>query len=182
MRKEITTEPASEPISLIEAKNHCIVDHSEDDYLLNIYIKAARLTAQGYANKLLGVHTVTLYYDETDLMSALCIDDLATITSVHYYDKGNTENAITSSEYDVYGNRLIFKEIGSYDFRKYDCLKIAYSTPSNINNNTKLALLQIIAHWYEHREVVRGEGAQMNLEIPVGALQVLRGIERNWLF
>jgi uncharacterized phiE125 gp8 family phage protein len=49
----VLTGPASEPVTLADAKAHCRVDNTYDDSLIGTYITAARLEAEQYLNRAL---------------------------------------------------------------------------------------------------------------------------------
>lgn len=58
---QVVTPPATEPITLIEAKNWLKVDFSEDDNLISSLIVAARQYAEHYCN----THFITSTYSES---------------------------------------------------------------------------------------------------------------------
>jgi uncharacterized phiE125 gp8 family phage protein len=49
----VITPPASEPVSVALARQHCRVDASYDDNLLGMYVTSARLLAEAYLNRAL---------------------------------------------------------------------------------------------------------------------------------
>jgi len=56
----VTVQPASEPVSLTEAKAQCRVDGSDSDTLLNNYILAARIFVEEYTGTKLVSQTVLM--------------------------------------------------------------------------------------------------------------------------
>lgn len=96
----IATAPASEPITLTEAKAHCRVDSSADDTLLTALIQSAREWAEGFANQ----RIVAQAWDYTLDGFPACIDlpfgPVTAITHVKYYDTANVLQTLSSSAYD----------------------------------------------------------------------------------
>lgn len=45
--------PASEPVTLVQAKDHCRIDNDADDALVSLYLEGARLEAEAYLNRAL---------------------------------------------------------------------------------------------------------------------------------
>ena len=96
----LATAPASEPITLTEAKAHCRVDSSADDTLIGTLITSAREWAEGFAN----VRIVSQTWDYTLDAFPACIDlpfgPVSAITHIKYYDTANVQQTLSSSAYD----------------------------------------------------------------------------------
>ena len=54
----VTKQPAAEPVTVQQARNHCRIDDASDDELLEGYIKAARIMAEGYLSRVLITQTL----------------------------------------------------------------------------------------------------------------------------
>ena len=55
---QVTTQPAGEPVSVEQVKQHCRIDSSADDDLLTGYLTAARIMAEGYLSRALLTQTL----------------------------------------------------------------------------------------------------------------------------
>jgi uncharacterized phiE125 gp8 family phage protein len=49
----VTTQPAAEPVTVAQVKQHCRIDNGADDELLAGYLTAARIMAEGYLSRAL---------------------------------------------------------------------------------------------------------------------------------
>jgi len=113
---KLITAPASEPITLDEAKDHLRVDVSEDDALITTLIVAAREAAEHITGRALMQQTWELALDcfhdieDCDLRyrigrHAYRINipkpPLVSITSVKYYDTDGTLQTMASSDYQL---------------------------------------------------------------------------------
>jgi len=58
------TAPADRPVTLAEVKNHCRIDHSDDDTLVQSYIDAAVAHVEGWSG-VLGRCLVTQTWRQT---------------------------------------------------------------------------------------------------------------------
>lgn len=64
MAFQLVTPPASEPITLEEAKKHLRVDFSDDDALIELFLSAARQNAESYMGRALISQVWDLYLDD----------------------------------------------------------------------------------------------------------------------
>lgn len=49
----VVVAPASEPVTLAQAKAHCRIDNDADDTLVSMYLQGARMEAEAYLNRAL---------------------------------------------------------------------------------------------------------------------------------
>lgn len=95
---KVTTGPASEPITLSEAKAHLRVEFDDDDTLITALIAAARDYAERYTHRALLTQTITQvlpcfpYYEYRNQNRAIRLfrPPLATLKTIKYYDSDNT--------------------------------------------------------------------------------------------
>lgn len=80
---KVTIQPATEPISLEEAKLHLKVDTDADDTLITALITSARQYVERYCNIALITQTVTEKYDCLSAMR-LSVSPVVVVTSVQY--------------------------------------------------------------------------------------------------
>lgn len=64
MGLRLKTAPATEPVSLVEAKLFLRVDHSDEDSLINDLIQAARECVEEYTKRALITQTWTMFLDQ----------------------------------------------------------------------------------------------------------------------
>lgn len=102
MALNIITQPASEPITLTEAKLHCKVDHDDDDALITNLIQAAREEAEHELNRPLITQTWELTLDAfPDVEIALGKANVLAITSVTYIDEAGDSQTIAAENYSL---------------------------------------------------------------------------------
>ena len=126
----VTSAPASEPITLAEAKTALRIDHSEwDDEIEGVWLPAAREEIERRLSVKLVTQTVKVTLDRFPSLGIVGFDDqdrlrvvpaeqiiagqiaagvieipvesVASISSVKYYDTDNTLQTISSSNYQV---------------------------------------------------------------------------------
>lgn len=96
MPYKLVTEPASEPVSLTEAKRHLRVDYTDDDDLIAIFIKAARQHAETYTGRAFIDQTWELTLDEfPDNEIQILKPPLIEVESVKYDDAAGDEQTLS---------------------------------------------------------------------------------------
>lgn len=162
MRIEIVEPPESEPVTLDEAKAFARITLDDDDDIVTSLIVSAREFVENYTNRALIEQTRLVYLDLCDMPLGNSITlpfNPLTIESINSYDSENTETEMDDSDYFLSGRRVALNQNAQWpnDLREFDCLAIettagygddADSVPVNI----KTAILQLVAHTYEHRE------------------------------
>jgi uncharacterized phiE125 gp8 family phage protein len=190
MGLKLVTPPASEPVSLSEAKEHLRITGSDEDALITTFIEAAREYCEEYQNRAYITQTWDLSLDEfPDSPYSLPKPPLKSISSIKYYDQDGTEYEFNASDYLVdtasvkgrvslaYGkswpsvtlqpmNGVIIQFIAGYGDAGSD-------VPERIRNAIKVLVGQI----YENREAT---DIKEHLEIPF-AVHALLGLDRIML-
>lgn len=156
----VTVAPASEPLTLAEAKLQCRVDGSDEDSLLSDLISAARVFTEAYCGTAIGSQTVVLRCSSFCDFIDLPIAPIASITEIKYLDSAGTEQTLST---DVYEGVLIGLEPTIR-------LKINQSWPSvrdasdairvtvvagysEVPAAVKHAMLLMIGNWFDSRAV-----------------------------
>ena len=99
---EVTTGPASEPVSLADMKEHLRVDITDDDDLITAQIVAARRWIEQYCNRSLFTQTLTAYFDRMPLDRIMLPQSpVASVASFNYVDTSGDSQTITASDYLV---------------------------------------------------------------------------------
>jgi uncharacterized phiE125 gp8 family phage protein len=105
MSLKITSQPASEPVTLAEVKLHLRLesDYTTEDDALDRYIQAAREYCEGFQRRAYISTTYEMYLDSFPAGDAIKIpvNPLISVTSVNYYDTDDTEATMSSDDYLV---------------------------------------------------------------------------------
>lgn len=106
MTLTLITAPASEPLTLAEAKAHCRVEHTLDDTLITALIVAARLSAEHELNRPLITQTWEVSLE--DFPSSIEGEGISlgkyrpiAITSVKYLSTDGTDTTIDAAAYTL---------------------------------------------------------------------------------
>jgi uncharacterized phiE125 gp8 family phage protein len=116
----LVTGPALEPVSLIEAKQHCRIDSTDDDGLLAGYILAARSYAEDYTRRAFITQTwdyriSNAYADNPCVMGWPAVKQgdtyyprielpkppLISVTSITYVDTAGVSQTLAADQYQV---------------------------------------------------------------------------------
>ncbi len=159
----VTTQPATEPLTLTEAKLHLKVDTTVDDDLITALITATRQSVERYCNSALITQTITEKYDcFTSRGFRLSVSPAITITSVSYTDSaGDTQTLST----DVYGldnysrpARVFLKENQQWPQTRVEPNTVTvvytagYGAASDVPGPIKTAMKLMLADLYENRQ------------------------------
>lgn len=158
-----TSAPAAEPLSTAEAKSHLKITHSDDDTLIDSYVKAARLWAENYMHRQLITATWALTLDEFPDVIELPYPPLASVTSIVYTDSDGDPQTLSSSVYTVdtvsapgrvylaYGQS--WPSVRSIRHAVTVTYTAGYgASGSSVPENIRAALRILVAHYYEARE------------------------------
>ena len=161
MSLRVITAPAAEPVSVATAKSHLRIDLSDEDTLLESYIKAAREQAELLTRQAFITQTLEQTFKgwPSDYVLRLWWPPLQSVISVKYYDSDNTE--ATWTDYSVDTN----SEPGAIHFNSFPAVTLSESggvvvrfaagygaDGTSVPERFKQLILQLIGHWYENRE------------------------------
>lgn len=184
MRHRITTQPASEPISLEEAKAHLRVDVSDDDAYITGLIAAARQYCEGATSRAFIEQTITL---ELEAFPCRAIElprpPLISVTSVKYLNAdGDLVTLVANTDYKVIASsdtepgRIIPAYGTSWPTPgrcEEDAVQIVYKAgwadATDVPLTIRQAILLAVGHWYETREAV-SEGPMAEVPLAVDSL------------
>lgn len=161
----LITAPASEPVSLTEAKLQCHVDSSAEDALLTALIVAARQHVEETTSRALITQTREIRLDAWPLLLYLPRPPAISITSVTYTDDAGVTATLSASAYAlrtgtepgcVLFDGTLLPTVTLADMAgvkvRYDC---GYgASASSVPKPLFQAMLLLIAHWYTNREAV----------------------------
>jgi uncharacterized phiE125 gp8 family phage protein len=132
---KVTTDPASEPITVDELKLFARIDSSYEDTLLTAFIVTARQLTEKFLRRALITQTITL---EMDYWSSWVIElprpPLISVTSIVYVNEDDTTTTYSSDNYYVRTNaepgQLVIKNGSSVPIntdRYYGGYRITYT-------------------------------------------------------
>ena len=163
------TPPASEPVSLAEAKLFLRVDHSAEDELISLLITAAREAVEAGIGRALITRRVResldIWVREASQGALLGLGPVTNVVAVRLLADNGSQSVLDPERYRLDGNRdrprLVFanglpatlREIGGIEI-EYDC---GYADEAgDLPVALRLATMQIVASLYELRQ---GEGS-----------------------
>lgn len=193
------TAPASEPITLAEAKSYLRVDSSGDDALITSLISTARKLCEEHTQRALMTQTYQLFLDaledvEDNLWEGmrtgpyinyyknyieLPMPPVVSISHIKTYDDNDTATTFASSKYYVDNARqparvvLRTGETFPTALRVANAIEVKYVTgyasASAVPEPIKFAIYQVLTYLYEHR----GDMYEGKTSLPATATKLL---------
>ena len=161
--------PATEPVSLTEAKLHLRVDGTDEDTLISALIVAARQEAEAYTRRALVTQTWRYTCDRLAATVTLPHQPLQSVTSISI--DGVT---LAASNYGVDTSTGRVRPLAGYAADDIGGIAITYvagyGAASDVPQAVSQAMLLMIGHWYEHREAVITGSISSELPLTARAL------------
>lgn len=174
----LVTAPATEPITLAEAKLQCGIatDVNYHDPLLQILITAAREKVEADTSRAIITQTWDYSFDLWPIgLEAIYLPraPVASITSVKYYDQANAQQTLSTTVYKT----MLDREPGEIRVHYQQQWPFLYGEPGGITvryvagygtantsvpQSLRQALLLLIDHWFENRDTVGNVGPQIS--------------------
>jgi len=184
MALTIVTEPAAEPIDAEEAREHLRLDLTLEDALLDGLITAARRKVEELTARGLMTQTWELRLDSfptTIYVPLSPLDATAPITSIKYVDTEGVEQTLAAANYTVDRYSEPGRIVPAYGLSWPSTravpnavtvqFKVGYGEADDVPEAIKLAIKQLLAHWYENREPVSiGSAAIAEIPLTMAAL------------
>jgi uncharacterized phiE125 gp8 family phage protein len=166
VKYKILTQPATEPITLTEAKLHLRVSNTLENDLITSLIVAARKWVENFTWRPLITQTWTLFFDFSDVQEIkdrtinISKNPVQTISSVKYYDSTNTLVTLNSSNYytNLGGDIAIINFINPLPtiYNRIDALQIefvcGYGNAASVPDNIKSAIYLTLTSLYDNRD------------------------------
>lgn len=158
-----TAAPATEPVTLAEAKLHLRVDHSADDALIGVLIAAAREQAEHRTGRSLIDQQWTLTLDAFPDAIRLRMGRVTAISEVRYVDPAGATQVLAPASYTLdnaadYANWL-FPAAGytwPATIDQPNAVTVVYrageASAANVPVSVKQWILLLVGQWYAHRE------------------------------
>lgn len=165
MPSKLITAPASEPITLSEAKLHLRVDNENEDLLITSLILAARERVEHLTGRALMQQTWEVSMDCFQKVIRLPKPPLLDITSVKYIDLSGTEQTLPSTDYvvDAYSEPakltpaygLSWPKTRPQDNAVVIRYSAGYSNAAEVPASIKAWLKLTVGTMYAHRESIQ---------------------------
>lgn len=164
-RFELIEAPEQEPVSLSEAKQFCRYYDIDEDGLILGFIETARRLVESWTQRALVTSTWKLYLDRFPA-GGIQIRKIpvASIESVAYYDAGGTLTTWDEADYqsDLVSTPPVLWPVSgiSYPSTEYGKLNpvaiefIAGQAVEDVDRRAKHAILFLVKHWFENRDMV----------------------------
>lgn len=188
MGLKLVSAPTDYPLTVEEAKEHLRVGDDENDWTIELYLKAATQNAEQFLGRALMDQTWDLFLDEFPTEIAIPLPPTIEVMGVFYRDSDGAEQELDEASYDVNdaGDRTLVALVRSGSswpttLEAANAVRVRFragyldaSSPplSNVPFDIKAAILLTLGSLYAHREtVVVGQTA---VQLPWGAEQLLR--------
>lgn len=173
MVPEIVTPPASEPVTLSEAKAQLNVTSSSQDTQITRLITVARRQVERYLKRALITQTWKVYYNCFHHCMEIPYPPLQSVTHVKYFDDAGVQQTLTESDFYWVNSEHEPAQI----VRKYDAVfpeilagrpnaveiqyVAGYGDADDVPEEIRHAILMLVTDYYDNRgEVVVGSIAQ----------------------
>lgn len=158
MALKLITPPATEPMTVSEAKTHLRVDFTDDDTYITSLVTAARKYCENFQNRSFITQTWELALDSfPESPFQLPNPPLQSVTSIKYFDTDNVEATFEATNYyvDTYSDRVSLNYSVSWPnitLRPINGVVIRFVTgyttiPAEVIHAIKI----LVAEWYENR-------------------------------
>lgn len=173
-----TEKPAAAPVDLDQVKLHLLVDHGDDDDLIEAFIDAAVEHLDGYAGILgraLVTQTWVQKFPRFFGAMRLALAPVAEVVSVEYFDENNSEADLGSGPFEVQVDAMgpfLVPPSQPATYPRMDAVTVTYKAgqpADDVPAPIKTAMLLLIANWYANREAV-SDVASTALPFGVSAL------------
>ena len=159
----LVTPPAVEPVSLAEAKAHLRITHGDEDAIISTLIIAARRHAEAHTGLALVSQQWRHYRDDwpDDGTVALPLAPLLSIDEVAVYGDDDVKAVVDPAHYYadaasrpprllLRGSR-VWARPGRIGNGVAILLTVGFGAAAAVPAELRQAVLQLVAHWYEHR-------------------------------
>jgi uncharacterized phiE125 gp8 family phage protein len=171
----VTAAPASEPVTVAEAKAQTVIADDIDDVVVARFIKAARAHVENYCGTPLASRTIVVKCDSFADLAVFPVVPLFAVSSIAYVDAAGGVQTLPADAYEVRSDGLeasIASQPGSSWPSILSGSRITVTAVvgyDEVPEDIRQAILLLVAHWYENREAA---GAALT-DIPHGVDSLL---------
>lgn len=163
MKYTVTIPPASEPVTLQEAKDHLRVTGTDEDTLISGLISAARVKVEEECGYAIVTQTLSAWWDKWPVDNTLCLPiyPAFAVSDVRYTDEDGATQTLIASSYttDLVGMtpRIVLNpdadvpEVGDYP-NAVEVRYVAGKDPADVDEATKIGIKLWLTMLYERRE------------------------------
>jgi len=160
----ITTPPASEPVTAAEVKLFSKIDFTDDDTLIDLQISSARQMVEKWLNKALITQTIKCYFNNYNNRVYLPYAPHQTITSVIRKRKNESKTLTENTDYYIIGDTVKYLDL----------------EPSGIINPQGVSRNETLTAWNLEVTFTAGYGTSAS-DVPSPIKEaILRIIETNY--
>jgi len=182
---EYVTPPQSEPVSLVELKNHLRVEHDLDDDEITSLGKAARTLTEQYTSQRWVTQSLAVCFSEFCTPVELPVSPVQSVASVQYYDANGTLTTLDAAEYQTWlahlPPRISPAPAGVWpntQAGKDNAVRVevvaGYGAASAVPDGAKAAIRLAVGYWYTSRgDGVDPNGRAESLGLPPAAKRLL---------
>lgn len=159
-----TSDPATEPVTLAEAKLHLEISGSDYDDKVTSLIQESREQVERDTDSALITQTwLQKFYSFNELR--LAKRPIQSITSITYYDSGNDSQTLASSVYSFDSQRRMIHLAYDQDWPdtvgRWDAVTVTfvcgYGAANDVPEIYKQAMLLLIGNYFENRDMMLGD-------------------------
>jgi uncharacterized phiE125 gp8 family phage protein len=165
----LKTAPTIEPVAAAEVRQQLRIDSAEEDSLLNAYIEAARIRAEEVTGRALVTQTWELRMDAFPDEIRCPRPPLIAVSSIQYIDTNGDTQSFTDYIADTKTEPgRIVPGLSRYGINSVswpttldtpNAVTVTYTagygaTAASVPRIIRLAIMHVVAHWYENREPV----------------------------
>ena len=169
----VFTPPASEPITLAEAKMQCRVDHDDEDELFVMLISAVRQHAETMLRRSLITQTLDAYFDY--FPCEIGLQPLQSVTAITYVDTAGITQTLVADQYIVDAVSQPARITPTYGVSwpatraQINAVKVrfvaGYGLPAAVPQCIKNWMLIRVATLFESRQqIIIGPGGKIEIE------------------
>ena len=179
MSWQITAQPATEPITLVEAKSHLRVTFADEDTYINTLITSARKYCEAYCNRVFITQTWRQNENAWAYPIKLMVNPVISLTSLKYIDTNEAQQTITddtnnfqkdfnSDVAKIYSGLVeAFPAIG-ISINPIEIITVCgYGAASDVPDDIKHAIKLMVSHLYENRDMVNVPLNNLSSDIPM---------------
>lgn len=180
-----TSAPASEPITLAEAKAQLRVesDFTDDDTWITTAITVVREQVEALTNRALLPQSFELALDGFEDEIQLPKPPFSSLTSIQYYDEDETLQTLASSYYlvnDFAEPAVVTKKTNQTypsTFDRPDAVRIAFSAgyadADSVPTSIKQAMLMLLTDLYDNRSATTNHASSVDVKWTPAILNLL---------